>query len=150
MTDRLDGDKRESLVDFHDTLPQLGLKTFRTLLKQASVPVDSTKVVLRADRSLFARMVVIAQTHRLNMPEVLCYELGPLPWSLAPADGCPAKTAKSKLVHLLEEGTEPAEDVTPDAAVMVDAMAVLQALVKPAATLGGLAEQVFCLLAANL
>ena len=75
------------------------------------------------------------------MPEVLCYyELGPLPWSLATGDGSLTKTGKSKILNLLEDGIEPAEDIPPNAAKMIDAMAVLQALVKPAATFGGLAE----------
>ena len=125
MTNRLDGD--EPAKSFFDTLPKISLKTFSSLLKQSSVTVDNAKVVLKADRSLFARMVVVAQTRLLNMPEVLCYELGPLPWSLATGDGSLTKTAKSKLLNLLEDGIEPAEDIPPNAAIMIDAMAVLQA-----------------------
>ena len=45
-------------------------------------------------------MVVIAHHRQMNMQEVLTYPLGPLPWSLATADGEPTKTAKSALYVL--------------------------------------------------
>ena len=137
-------------MGFHDTLSQLRLKMFSSLLKVSSVSVDSTKIVLKANRNLFARMVIIAQSRLLNMADVLCHELGPLPWSLATGGGCPAKTDKAKMLHLLEDGIAPAEDIPARAAVIVDAMAVLQSLVKPAATFGGVAQQVFRILAAHI
>ena len=108
--------------------------------------VDKTKIVLKGDRGLLARMVVMVQTRLLNLREVLTYELGPLPWSLATPDGCPSKTQKSKLLELLEQDVEPAEDVPPTAAVIIVAMATLQALSNPAATFGEPARQVFDLI----
>ena len=47
------------------------------------------------------------------MRSVLHYELGPVPWSLATPDGGLVKTDKSCLLHLLESGTQPMEDVPP-------------------------------------
>ena len=37
------------------------------------------------------------------------YPLGPIPWSLARADGCSVKTDKSKLMHHLEGKPKPAK-----------------------------------------
>ena len=109
----------ESALDFHDKLPKLQLKTFHSLLKLSSAQVDNVKVVLKADRSLFAHMLIIAQRRLLNIPKVLLqYELGPLPWSLATGDGRLYKT-KSMLLQLLEHGTEPAENVPLRAAVIL-------------------------------
>ena len=108
------------------------------------------KVVLKAGRSLFARMLIIAQRRLLNIPKVFQYGLGPLPWSLATGDGRLYKTPKSKLLQLLEHGTEPAENVPLRAAVIVDAMAVLQSLTKPAPTFGVGASQIFGILAGDL
>ena len=66
---------------------------------------------------------------------------------MSTADGCPAKTQKAKLLELLEQaGSDPADQevsVPSTAAVIVDGMATLQALVRPAATYGELAKQVF-------
>ena len=60
------------------------------------------------------------------MRSVLHCELGPVPWSLATPDGGLVKTDKSCLLHLLESGTQPLEDVPPMAALILDGMAVLQ------------------------
>ena len=92
-----------SELGFHEKLPKLKLKTFSTMVKETSVCVDKTKVVVKADRDLFSRMIVVAQSCVLNLREVLSYELGPLLWSLATVDGCLVKTQKSKLLQLLEK-----------------------------------------------
>ena len=83
-------------------LPKSNLQTFVNLVKSRTVKSTATAVVVKADRGLFARMVVIAHHRQMNMQEVLTYPLGPLSWSLATADGVPTKTAKSALLHILE------------------------------------------------
>ena len=65
--------------------------------------------MVRADRKLFARPIVIAQARKLDMREVLKFSLGPVPWSFAMPDGTLAKTSKAKLLALLESGTDPVE-----------------------------------------
>ena len=77
------------------------------------------------------------------MRSVLHCELGPVPWSLATPDGGLVKTDKSCLLHLLESGTQPAEDVPPMAALILDGMAVLQTTRPTGDTFSHLADQVF-------
>ena len=84
-------------------LSKSNLQTFGNLVNSMTVKSTATAVVVKADRGWFARMVVIAHHRQMNMQEVLTYPLGPLPWSLATADGAPTKTAKSALLHILEE-----------------------------------------------
>ena len=55
------------------------------------------EIVLKADRTLCAGMIVIAEARQLSMKEVLSHPLGPLPWSLAALDGSLKRTAKSSL-----------------------------------------------------
>ena len=44
---------------------------------------DSFKrAILKADRSLFGRMIVIAQSWQLNMRVIFVHPLGPIPWAL--------------------------------------------------------------------
>ena len=117
-----------SNVNFYFPLPKLKLKTFSALLKSKSVKVKGHEVIVRADRHLFARLLVVALTRALNLREVLCYELGPVPWSIASVNGSLVKTAKSKLLELLEKNVPPAENVPSDAAWMIDAMALLQGI----------------------
>ena len=98
---------------------------------------------VRADRTLFARLAVVAQSRSLDMRSVLHYELGPVPWSLATPDGGLVKTDKSCLLHLLESGTQPVEDVPPKAALILDGMAVLQTTRPTDDTFSHLVDQVF-------
>ena len=85
-----------------------------------TVKSTATAVVVKADRGWFARMVVVAHHRHMNMQEVLTYPHGPLPWSLATADGAPTKTAKSALLHILEERAQPVEDVPASAVWILD------------------------------
>ena len=88
-------------------------------------------------------MLIIAQNRSLDLREVLKCELGPLPWSLSAVHGCFMKTDKSKLLHLLEQYSQPVDVVPADAAVIVDGMAMLQSLTSPAGTFGEVARQLF-------
>ena len=67
----------------------------------------------------------------MYLKDLLSHELGPLPWSLASSDGSLAKTNKTILSKLLENGVE-CLPILPDltTAVIIDAMAMLQTLVR--------------------
>ena len=82
-------------------LPKSNLQTFGNIVKSRTVKSTATAVVVKAGRGLFTRGLVIAHHRQMNMQEVLTYPLGPLPWSLATADGAPTKTAKPVLLHIL-------------------------------------------------
>ena len=95
MEDRLISDSTEFFAPV-ENMP------LNRLAKTTTVNVKGRKEVLRADRSLFARMAVNAQTREINIREMSSHPLGPLLWSLATIDGNLAKTAKSKLVSISE------------------------------------------------
>ena len=69
------------------------------------------EVVLKADKSVFARSVVLAQSRFIDVATVLQYPLGLLPWALATVDGRSAKTNKAALLHLLESAVPPEENM---------------------------------------
>ena len=80
----------------------------------------------------------------LNMENVLSHPLGPVPWSLATADGALVKTNKAKLLHALE--TEQFLARRPEIEYMnciIDGNAILPAQVVLLTTFGELAEKVF-------
>ena len=128
-------------VPFYDPIPKLKLATFDSVTL-APVKIGGREVMLKADRDLFARLLVVAQTRDMDLREVFRYSLGPIPWSLASADGSLCKTNKAKLLESLVKRVEPAEDVTPTAALIVDGMAVLQAMKEIPATFEELADAV--------
>ena len=74
---------------------------------------------------------------------MLTYPLGPLSWSLATADGAPTKTAKSTLLHILEEKAQPVEDVLASAVWILDEVAILHSMKDVPRTFSCLASYVF-------
>ena len=59
----------------------------QNLVKSKKTEAPESYIVIKADRGLFARMVVIAQHRWMSMQYVLKYPFGPLPWSIATPDG---------------------------------------------------------------
>lgn len=114
---------------YFDTLTKLKLGTFREQCKKTTVNKDGRNIAVKADRNLFARLLVIGQSRKIDLRDLLKHELGPIPWSLATTDGCIAKTNKAVLPKLLEEGVQ-ALNVLPDnsSSYVIDAMALLQML----------------------
>ena len=81
---------------------------------------------LKADNALFGRMTVIGQQRNIDLKTVLSYPLGPIPWSLAGMLGEMRKTQKASLLHELEKGVEPVDDISESYCYIYDAMAVVQ------------------------
>ena len=105
----------------------------------------------KSDQGLFARMAVMAQTRSFDLKKCLQYELEPIPWSIATGDASwlvALQRLKSRCLHSLK-GT-PVEEGPLTAAVIVDAMGLLQSLASPADTFEGVARQIFSILALSL
>ena len=56
-----------SNVGLYETLSKFKLGTFRDAQKRVSVRAGSSNVILRADRDLFARLLVIAQSRQMDL-----------------------------------------------------------------------------------
>ena len=85
-------------VRFNDKLKKQKLKTFSALSKTKTVAKGKdTETVLCADRNLFVRMIIIAESRNLQMQDMIKHPLGPLPASLACSNGFPRKTNKAQL-----------------------------------------------------
>ena len=126
---------------FFDTFTKLKLGSFRDAQKKTSVKAGTKNIIIKADRNLFARLLVIGQSRKVGRRELLTFELGPLPWSLASLDGMLAKTNKATLSKLLENEVECLESLpNPTTAYIIDAMALLQSLVKIPERFASLAE----------
>ena len=55
------------------------LKTFSNINRKKVGKVQGQQSILKADRILFAHMIVIAQSREIPIKEVLAHPLGPLP-----------------------------------------------------------------------
>jgi hypothetical protein len=91
----------------------------------------------------------ICITDSISLEKLFEYPLGPIPWSLATADGYLVKTNKSQLMHYLE--AQSPEDSCSDLQTstrtcVVDGNAVFPALAHLPASFGELCGLVFCVL----
>jgi len=88
---------------FHDLLKKQNLKTFSHLKIKKTYQTGAKQVTVKADRDLFAKMILIGQTRELDMREVLSHPLGPIPWALVAPDGTLRKTKKTALAKRLKK-----------------------------------------------
>lgn len=113
--------------------------------KEVSVKAGKNQeVIIKADRRLFAQMIVIAESRDLQMREVLSHPLGPLPWSLATADGLMRKTNKASLAKELHKNVEAADAIPQPSACVIDGMALVQCLKGDKKTFAAVAETLLC------
>ena len=122
-----DSFKREGLEEvsrqkqFHDPMRTTILKTFTTIeRKKQPVHITGNAAILKADRSLFGRMIVIAQSWQMNMRAICVHPLGPILWALATPECFPRKISNVVLAHHLRKGTALAEYIPDKSATMID------------------------------
>ena len=130
--------------DIYTPIKKLNLRTFSSVHKKITSKTKNGKIVaLKNSKKLFAKMVLIAQNRDLDMKDVLQYSLRPFPSPLATVEGHLVKTAKSKLLNLLESEMNDAyvERVDGESALIINAMAILQTMKINVATFGELAHE---------
>jgi hypothetical protein len=111
---------------FYDTIKRLNLKTFNNMKKAKTIKGTKTEIVLKADRRVFGNMLLIAQSRKMDMLDVLSHPLGPIPWALANPSGTMKTTGKSVFGNHLEGKVHPAEAITEPHATIIDAMALIR------------------------
>ncbi|KAG1651025.1 Blastula protease 10 [Nymphon striatum] len=83
-------------------------------------------LVLKADRNLFAHMLLVAQSRKLKIKDVLSHPLGPLSMALASPDGMMRTTNKSPLGHELQNDVYPAANIPQPCCCIIDGMVLVQ------------------------
>lgn len=139
-TERLEKDP--PVKDFHDKMKLNQLKTFSSMCKKKEVKSNGREIILKADRSLFGRIIVMSQARSLRMEEIFCYPLGPLPWSLSTPDGLLRKTNKASLATVLQRNVSTVEQLPENCASVVDGMSLVQRVKGDQATFGDIATTV--------
>ncbi|KAL8625537.1 hypothetical protein ACOMHN_014626 [Nucella lapillus] len=133
---------------FHAPMKKSQIKTFATATKKKQTKcMDGRSVILKADRALFGRMIVMGQCRDINMKDMLCHPLGPLPWSLATPDGSIRKTNKAALATFIKKNIPLADTVPAHSATIIDGMALVQRLTPDAeqTTFDDIAELIFAM-----
>ena len=65
--------------DFYNTIKKLKLKTFSNLTATKKVMIKGKEVMMRADKELLGRMVIIGKDRALEPKEIFSHLLGPIP-----------------------------------------------------------------------
>ena len=96
-------------------------------------------------RTIISRLLIVSQSRKINLREILCYSLSPVSFPLSTSDGTLAKTNKSSLLHAIEAqvGLCRVDDIPSNATLIIDGMALIQALHNIPSTFGELANAIF-------
>ncbi|KAL8624539.1 hypothetical protein ACOMHN_005841 [Nucella lapillus] len=108
-------------------MKKASLKTFGSAAKKRKTKYsDGRSVILKADRWLFGRMIVMGQSRNLNLKDLMCFPLGPHPWSLATPDGSLRKTNKAALATNIKKDAQLQDSLAAHFATIIDGMALVQ------------------------
>ena len=99
-------------------------------------------MILKADHKLFGHMILVAESRKLNMKDVLTHSLGPFPWTLANSDGSLRKKNKASLTTELKKIVHPAENIYTPSVCIIDGMSIAQKVNATNKTFTELAEAV--------
>jgi hypothetical protein len=111
---------------FYDPMKLCKLQTFSSMCKKQVISCQGRSIILKADRALFGKIIVIAQTRNLRMQDILCHSLGPLPWPLATPEGLLRKTNKATLAAYLQKDIPTVESIPLNSATIIDGMNLVQ------------------------
>ena len=91
-------------TSFHAPIKRNRKQIFASLSKTTSLKTSQKQELkLKAQRNVFGQLLMLSEKHHLDLQKVIEYPLGPVPWSLATADGMPIKMDKAALMTKLEE-----------------------------------------------
>ena len=83
-------------VKFHDSTKRMKIKTFASIQKCQKVKSTQNKQIeVRAERNVFAQLLVLALKNNIDLEMTMSYQPGPVPWTIAAADGSPVKSVKA-------------------------------------------------------
>ena len=135
----------EKSSKFHDSMKKLRLKTFESMaVKKVLKSTEKKAIQVKAERNLLGRLLMLSQENDLSLPKLFEYPLGPIPWSIATADGGMVKTSKAQLMHHLEKKSVLSACPSAENCVyVIDGNALLQSCVNLPETFGELAFQIF-------
>ena len=72
----------ESNISLFDKIKKRNIFSFSKLVKHSKTRIKDREVILTADKNLFGKISIIMQKRIIDLKTIICYSLGPLPWSL--------------------------------------------------------------------
>lgn len=143
--DNLLGDNR----DIYAKIKRNKLRTFSCKSKKVTDSKGQT-IAVKSTRNLFARLLVISKTRKIDLKSLLSFSLSEFPLSIATSSGDLVKTTKSKMFEVLEKTASNSlvdvKNLPNETALIVDAMAVVQTMKGKWRTFGDFADSIFAYL----
>ena len=127
---------------FHDPIVLNKLKFLSNLCIRMQVKSSGRVAILKAYRSMFGGIILMAQGRNLKMDEILSHPLGPLSWSLSTPDGLLGKTNKASLATSLQNNVALGEKLPVNFATVIDEMSLVQKVKGEQVTFGDVATAV--------
>ena len=94
-------------VAFNNPIKRNKLKTFAKAEEKKTLKSTQNRTThIKAERNIFRQLVLLSVQNDIDLQVTLSYPLGPVPWSIATANGMPIKTDKANLLHYLESSVE--------------------------------------------
>ena len=117
-------------VKFSETLKKRNVLTFGTVRKKKVTKAAGREITMKAGNKLFARLLLVGSVRKIQLKEMLKYNLGPVPLAISTLQGTLVKTNKATLLHHIEGAAENhLVDVVPEGSVWVlDGMVLFQQL----------------------
>lgn len=115
--------------EFLAPIPRLKVPSFSGKKKKSKAKQKTNSI--NSDRALFARLIIAAQSRKIDLPSLFKHELAEFPLSLAQADGEMRKGNKAQLMNALEGTITSTYEITPktnhnSSAYIIDGMACIQ------------------------
>ena len=128
-------------------LLRIRISSASLLQRDIATDIDEGKsigraIILKADRSLFGRIIVMAQGRNPKMMDILSHSLGHLPWALSTPEGLLRKTNKASLATCLQKNVTVTEALPGHSATVVDGINLVQRVKGDQTTFGKVAKSV--------
>jgi hypothetical protein len=138
----------EKSIKFQDPVNKSKLSTFKCMAVKKTLTSKQNKTIeITAERNVLGNILVLSQKYEISLEKLFCYPLGPIPWSLATADGSLVKTDKAQLMHVLEDkGVLTAVPDIEECCYILDGNVIIQATVLQPETSGEFALKIFHIL----
>ena len=128
-------------VGFYEPIKRLKLKNLTSHKgKKKTTKVKGKERTIDSSLKTFSRFISLQGKYNISIPEVLNYELGALPLSIACADRCMVKSNKASLGRELKKIVPIETELPLDCISIFDGMVLLQKVLKHCSIFGEISD----------
>ena len=123
IEERILSDRKKSIFD---TIKKQKVPTFEVLVQKKTIKTKIKIITLKNTKDLFSKVAIIGQKRNVDLKQLFSFPLVYLPLTLAESNGSLKKTAKSQLLHKIEDTTPIAKQLRSGHAFIADDIAYVR------------------------